>query len=179
MGAISTLEVKIMQNAKGRRNQKSRIFSGKHILVILICVAFFGVIAGAQKNNNDESREGTTLEDLGVTETQKAELEELWNLKRQKDIQAINDLKTLNRLAKDSLVEDIEIQKTLDEFRTKRKEMQERIEKIEVELVQILPTRAQLHLTLMGVLDNGIPRRIKKAQTHKNTEPAPKPPPEQ
>ncbi len=168
-----------MQNAKGRRNQESRISSGKHILVILICVALFGVIAWAQKNNNDESREGTTLGDLGVTETQKAQLEALWNLKRQKDIQAINDLKTLNRLAKDSLVEDIEIQETLDEFRAKRKEMQERIEEVEEELVQILPTRAQLHLTLMGVLDNGVPRRTKKTQTHKNTDTTPKPPPEQ
>lgn len=168
-----------MQNAKRRRNQESRISYGKHILVILICVALFGVIAWAQKNNNGENREGTTLGDLGVTETQKAQLEELWDLKRQKDIQAINDLKTLNRLAKDSLVEDIEIQKTLDEFRTKRKEMQERIDEVEEELVQVLPTRAQLHLTLMGVLDNGVPRRTKKTQTHKNTDTAPKPPPEQ
>lgn len=168
-----------MQNAKGRRNQESHISYGKHILAILICVALFGVIAWAQKNNNGENREGTTLGDLGVTETQKAQLEELWNLKRQKDIQAINDLKTLNRLAKDSLVEDIEIQKTLDEFRAKRKEMQERIAEVEEELVQILPTRAQLHLTLMGVLDNGVPRRTKKTQTQKNTDTAPKPPPEQ
>ena len=168
-----------MQNAKERRNQESRISYGKHILAILICVALFGVIAWAQKNNNGENREGTTLGDLGVTDAQKAQLEELWDLKRQKDIQAINDLKTLNRLAKDSLVEDIEIQKTLDEFRTKRQEMQERIEEVEEELVQILPTRAQLHLTLMGVLDNGVPRRTKKAQTRKNTDTAPKPSPEQ
>jgi len=57
--------------------------------------------------------------------------------------------------------------------------MEERIEEVEEELVQILPTRAQLHLTLMGVLDNGIPRRIKKAQTRKNTDAAPQQPPEQ
>lgn len=168
-----------MQNAKGRRNPESRISYGKHILAILICVTLFGVIAWAQKNNNGENREGTTLGDLGVTEAQKAQLEELWDLKRQKDIQAINDLKTLNRLAKDSLVEDIEIQKTLDEFRAKRKEMEERIEEVEEELVQILPTRAQLHLTLMGVLDNGVPRRTKKTQTPKNADTAPKLPPEQ
>ena len=168
-----------MQNAKRRRNQESRISYGKHILVILICVALFGVIAWAQKNNNGENREGTTLGDLGVTETQKAQLEELWDLKRQKDIQAINDLKTLNRLAKDSLVEDVEIQKTLDEFRAKRREVQKRIEAVEEELVQMLPTRAQLHLTLMGVLDNGVPRRTKKTQTRKNTDTTPKPPSEQ
>ena len=113
-------------------------------------------------------RRGTTLVDLGVTAAQKAQLEELWDLKRQKDIQSINDLKTLNRLAKDSLVEDIEIQKTLDEFRAKRKQMQGQIEKIEEELVQTLPTRAQLHLTLMGVLDNGI--RAER-RSHKPTRP--------
>ena len=167
-----------MQNAKGRRNQQSHISYGKQIVAILICVALCGVIALAQKSNND-NRKGTTLGDLGVTDAQKAQLEELWDLKRQKDIQAINDLKTLNRLVKDSLVKDTEIQKTLDEFRAKRKELQGRIEEIEEELVQILPTRAQLHLTLMGVLDNGIPRRTKKTQTNKNTDTAPKSPTEQ
>ena len=166
-----------MQDAKGRRNQESRISYGKHILAILICVALFGVIAWAQKSGNEEKK-GITLMDLGVTAAQKVQLEALWDLKRQKDIQAINDLKTLNRLAKDSLVEDAEIQETLDEFRGKRKETQGRIEELEEELVQTLPTRAQLHLTLMGVLDNGIPRRTKKAQTNKNTDETPKPSPE-
>ena len=167
-----------MQNAKGKHNQVSHISYGKQLLAILICIVLFGVIAWAQKNN-DENKKGITLGDLGVTEAQKVRLEELWNLKRQKDIQAINDLKTLNRLVKDSLVEDTEIQKTLDEFRAKRKEMQRRIEGIEEELVQTLPTRAQLHLTLMGVLDNGIPRRTKKAHPDKTTDAAPKPTPKQ
>jgi hypothetical protein len=166
-----------MQNAKGRRNQASDTY-GKHILAILICVALCGVIAWAQKSG-DENKKGITLVDLGVTEAQKIELEELWDLKRQKDIQAINDLKTLNRLAKDSLVEDTEIQETLDEFRAKRKEMRGQIKEIEEELIQTLPTQAQLHLTLMGVLDNGIPRRTRKAQTNKNTDKTPKPPSEQ
>ncbi|MYC74146.1 hypothetical protein F4X10_00030 [Candidatus Poribacteria bacterium] len=166
-----------MQNAKRRRNRKSPIY-GKQILTILISVALCGVIAWAQKSS-DENKKGITLADLGVTEAQKTQLEELWNLKRQKDIQAINDLKTLNRLAKDSLVEDAAIQETLDEFRSKRKEMRGRIAGIEEELIQVLPTRAQLHLTLMGVLDNGIPRRIKKTPTNKNTEEAAKPSPEQ
>ena len=167
-----------MQNTEGRRNRVLHLSYGKQISAILICVVLFGVIAWAQKNN-DENRKGITLGDLGVTEAQKTQLEELWDLKRQKDIQAITDLKTLNRLAKDSLVADIEIQKTLDEFRAKRQKKQGRIEEIEEELVQILPTRAQLHLTLMGVLDNGIPRRTKKPQTNKNTDAAPKPPTEQ
>lgn len=166
-----------MQNAKRRRNQKLPIY-GKQILAILISVALCGVIAWAQKSSH-ENKKGITLVDLGVTEAQKTQLEELWNLKREKDIQALNDLKTLNRLAKDSLVEDAAIQETLDEFRAKRKEMRGRIAGIEEELIQVLPTRAQLHLTLMGVLDNGIPRRTKKASSNKNTDEVPKPPPAQ
>ncbi|RKU20732.1 hypothetical protein C6500_07910 [Candidatus Poribacteria bacterium] len=165
-----------MQSTKRIRNQDSHI-PAKQILAILISVALCGVIAWAQKSN-DESQKGITLVDLGVTEEQKVQLEELWNLKRQKDIQAINDLKTLNRLAKDSLVEDAEIQETLDTFRAKRKEMRGQIEESEEELIQTLPTQAQLHLTLMGVLDNGIPRRTKKAQTNKNTGGTPKRSPE-
>ena len=165
-----------MQNIKQIQKQH-RSIRWKGGLGILMCVALCGVIAWAQKSG-DEEKKGITLADLGVTAAQKVQLEALWDLKRQKDIQAINDLKTLNRLAKDSLVADAEIQETLDEFRAKRKETQERIEAREAELVQTLPTRAQLHLTLMGVLDNGIPRRTKKAQTNKNRGETPKPSPE-
>jgi hypothetical protein len=133
-----------------------------------MCVAFFGVIAWAQKSSN-ESEKGVTLADLGVTEVQQTEIKALWELKRQNQIQAVADLKTLNRLVRDSLAEDAEIQETLDVFRAKRKEMQERIDKIEEGLVQTLPPRAQLHLTVLGVLDNGIPRKMSRTQTSKKT----------
>ena len=141
----------------------------KRALEILICVALFGVIAWAQKSNN-ESEKGVTLADLGVTEAQQNEIKALWELKRQKQIQAVANLKTLNRLVRDSLAEDAEIQETLDEFRMKRKEMQEGIDKIEEGLIQTLPSRAQLHLTVLGVLDNGIPRKMSKSQTSKKTD---------
>ena len=141
----------------------------KRMVGILICVAFCGVIASAQKGGNDNA-EGVTLADLGVTEAQKTELETLWKLKRQKQIQAVEDLKTLNRLAKDTLAEDADIQEILIEFRTKRREAQQKIEEIEEGLLQTLPIRAQLHLTLLGVLDNGIPPRIPKSQTEKKTD---------
>ena len=141
----------------------------KRALGILICVALFGVIAWAQKSNN-ESEKGVTLADLGVTESQQNEIKALWELKRQKQIQAVANLKTLNRLVRDSLAEDAEIQETLDEFRMKRKEMQEGIDKIEEGLIQTLPPRAQLHLTVLGVLDNGIPRKMSKSQTSKKTD---------
>ena len=165
-----------MQNVKRIRNQHRQI-TVKHILGILICVLLCGVIAWAQKN--DENKQGQTLADLGVTEAQQTQLKALWELKRQKRIQAVDDLKTLNRLAKDSLAEAAEIQETLDKFRAKRKEVQEQIEGIEEGLVQTLPTRAQLHLTLLGVLDNGIPRRTAKAQTNKERDETPKSSPEQ
>ncbi len=141
----------------------------KRIVGILICVAFCGVIAWAQKGSDDNA-EGITLADLGVTAAQKTELETLWKLKRQKQIQAVEDLKTLNRLAKDTLAEETEIQETLIGFRTKRKEAAQKIEEIEAGLLQTLPIRAQLHLTLLGVLDNGIPPRVPKAQTEKKTD---------
>ena len=141
----------------------------KRTVGILICVAFCGVIAWAQKGSDDNA-EGITLADLGVTAVQKTELETLWKLKRQKQIQAVEDLKTLNRLAKDTLAEETEIQETLIGFRTKRKEAAQKIEEIEAGLLQTLPIRAQLHLTLLGVLDNGIPPRVPKAQTEKKTD---------
>lgn len=138
---------------------------GKQVVAVLIGIVLCGVIAWGQKGEDTEAKEGTTLEDLGVTAAQKASLETLWDLKRKKDIQAIDDLKTLNRLAKDTLAADAEIQETLDAFRAKRQEMQKQIGDLEAELVQALPTRAQLHLTLMGVLENGVPRRPKRSQT--------------
>ena len=165
-----------MQKLKGMRNQRRHTW-GKHIAGILICVSLCGVIAWAQKNSS-ENKQGQTLADLGVTEAQQTQLKALWELKRQKQIQAVDDLKTLNRLAKDSLAEDPEIQETLNKFRAKRKEIQEQIEGIEDGLIQTLPTRAQLHLTLLGVLDNGIPRRTTKAQSDKKRDETSKPSPE-
>ena len=157
-----------MRNDKRVRKLSAHVWI-KRIVGILICIAFFGVIASAQKGSDDNA-EGVTLADLGVTEAQRTELETLWKLKRQKQIQAVEDLKTLNRLAKDTLAEETDIQKTLREFRTKRKAAQQKIEKIEEGLLQTLPIRAQLHLTLLGVLDNGIPPRIPKARTEKKTD---------
>lgn len=129
---------------------------------ILAMLAACGVIAWAQKNSSTEK--GTTLADLGVTEEQKTQIKAMWELKRQKQIQASKSLHILNRLAKDSLVEDATIQKTLAQMRAKRKETQQQIEQAEEALTETLPPRAQLHLTLLGVLDNGLPRRIAPQQ---------------
>lgn len=152
----------------GQIERKHRYALWKRALAILMCVALFGVIAWAQKNSN-ENQKGVTLADLGVTEAQKTQIEALWELKRQKQIEAVANLKTLNRLVRDSLVEDTEIQETLDEFRVKRQEMQKRIDEVEEEVIQTLLPRAQLHLTVLGVLDNGIPRKISRSQTGKKT----------
>ena len=160
-----------MQDSKRIRKGHALIWV-KRIVGILICIALCGVIGWAQKGDqtNEQAR---TWADLGVTAAHQTQLEALWELKRQKEIQAVKDLKTLNRFAKDSLVEDAEIQKTLNKFRVKREEAQEQIEKLEEELLQTLPTQAQLHLTLLGILDNGVPRRITKSQTSKKTDETP------
>ena len=152
---------------QGRRRHRSTGWKGG--LGILMCVALFGVIAWAQKNNN-ENQKGVTLADLGVTAAQKTQIEALWELKRQRQIQAVADLKTLNRLLRDSLAADAEIQEKLDAFRVKRQEMQAQIDETEAGLIQTLPTRAQLHLTVLGVLDNGIPRKMTRSQSDKKTD---------
>ena len=157
-----------MQDSKRIRKRHSLIWV-RRTVGLLICVALCGVIGWAQKSEN-KNEQARTWADLGVTPAHQTQLEALWELKRQKEIQAVKDLKTLNRFAKDSLVEDAEIQETLDAFRAKRKASQKQIEKIEAELLQTLPTQAQLHLTLFGILDNGVPRRITKSQTSKKTE---------
>ena len=144
----------------------------KHTVWILICAALCTLIASAQKSEN-KNEQARTWADLGVTPTHQTQLEELWELKRQKEIQSVKDLKILNRFVKDSLVKDAEIQETLDAFRAKRKAAQEQIEKLEEELLQNLPTQAQLHLTLFGILDNGVPRRITKSQNSKKTDATP------
>ena len=144
----------------------------KRTVGIVICVALFGVIAWAQKaeNKNEQAR---TWADLGVTPEHQTQLKALWELKRQKEIQAVKNLKTLNRFSKDSLVTDAEIQETLDEFRAKRKETEVKIDKAEEALIEILPTQAQLHLTLLGILDNGVPRKTTKPQTRKKPDETP------
>ena len=167
---------KIMHDVGQKREQHRHIW--KYVLGILMCVAIFGVIAWAQKSSN-ESEKGVTLADLGVTAAQQTEIKALWELKRQKQIQAVADLKTLNRLVRDSLANDTEIQETLDVFRMKRKEMQERIDEVEEGLIQTLPPRAQLHLTVLGVLNNGIPRKMSKSQASKKTDGNSTPSPEQ
>ena len=140
----------------------------KRTIQILGCVVLCSIFAWAQK---DEGlvKEGLTLTDLGVTAEQKTQIEAMWKLKRQKHLEAVKDLKTLNRLVKDSLIGDEEIRKTLEKFRTKRKELQKQIDKAEKEIIEVLSPRAQLHLTVLGVLDNGLPRRIVKTQSDKAT----------
>ncbi len=151
-----------------KNGQRSRHIWIKRTVGILICVALFGVIAWAQKGEH-KNEQARTWADLGVTPEHQTQLKALWALKRQKEIQAVKDLKTLNRFAKDSLATDAEIQDTLEKFRVKRKETQGKIDKAEEALIEILPTQAQLHLTLLGILDNGVPRKITKPQTNKKT----------
>ncbi len=135
-------------------------------LQICGCVVLFSILAWSQ-NNEEPVKEGITLADLGVTVEQKTQIDAMWKLKRQKHAQSVKDLKTFNRLVKDSLIGDKEIQETLKKVRTKRKAMQIQIDKAEEALIKTLSPRAQLHLTILGILDNGLPRRIVKNQEDK------------
>ncbi len=138
----------------------------KRTVQICGCVMLCCVFAVAQKNE-DPAKEGITLADLGVTPEQKTQIDAMWKLKRQKHTQAVKDLKTLNRFVKDSLIDEKEIQETLKKFRTKRKGMQDQIDKAEEALIKTLSPRAQLHLTVLGILDNGLPRRTMRTQADK------------
>lgn len=138
----------------------------KRTMQICGCVMFCCVFALAQKNE-DTVKEGITLADLGVTPEQKTQINAMWKLKRQMHIQAVKDLKTLNRYVKDALISEKEIKETLKKFRTKRKKMHDEIDKAEEALIKTLSPRAQLHLTVLGILDNGLPRRMTRTQADK------------
>ena len=138
----------------------------KRAVQIFGCVVLCCVFAVAQQNENT-AKKGITLADLGITPEQKTQIDAMWKLKRQKHIQAAKDLKTLNRFVKDSLISEKEIQETLKKFRTKRKEMQDAVNKAEEALIETLSPRAQLHLTVLGILDNGLPRRTSRTQADK------------
>ena len=72
-----------------------------YTLVFLIFATIFGFVAWGQKAEKRVEDGGLTLADLGVTEEQKGEIKALWELKRQKQVQALEDLRILNRLARD------------------------------------------------------------------------------
>ena len=119
----------------------------------------FGLMAQAQKDDA-AAEDNVTLAKLGVTEAQKTQVKALWELKRQAHIQSINDLKILNRLARDKVASEDKIGETLTKLRQQRLTQKQEIQSAEEALIETLPVRAQLHLTILGVLDNGLTRRI-------------------
>ena len=129
-------------------------------LFLLIFTASVGVFAWAQKTEDAPEERGVTLADLGVTEAQKSQIKSLWELKRQRQMQAIENLRALNRLVKETTASDDEISEALITFRQMRTEQEEKIQKVEDELIKTLPPRAQLHLTILGVLENGLTHRF-------------------
>ena len=137
-----------------------------YLIPILGCIALCSIFAWAQKNSETEKGR-ISLADIGVTPEQKTQIDAMWKLKLQKHRQAVKDLKTLNRYVKDTLMSEKEIRETLERFRAKRKEMQNQIDQAEDAIIKSLTPRAQLHLTVFGILDNGLPRRTTKTQTDK------------
>ena len=134
------------------------------VLALLIFAAFFGFVTWAQKTEEGTKKEGVTLEALGVTAEQKERIKALWEFKRQSHRQAIENLKPLNRLAKDRLTSDEEIREILKKFHQQRLAQEQKVKIAEENLIKSLPPRAQLHLTILGVLDNGLtPRHFSAA----------------
>ena len=135
------------------------------VFALLIFVTFFGLVTWAQKTENATKDEGVTLASLGVTAEQKAQIKALWALKRQTHLQAIDNLRPLNRLAKDKIASDDQVREVLEKFRQERIAQERKVEMAEENLIKSLPPRAQLHLTVLGVLDNGLMPR------HRSTAP--------
>jgi Spy/CpxP family protein refolding chaperone len=152
---------KILDSTPQPLEMKMKKYCLSLVLALLVLITLLGFFAQAQKRNNKEATnaDGITLTDLGVTDAQKAKLKALWELKRQKHRQSIKDLRTLNRLAKDSVASTTEIRETLDKFRRARRKQAQDIEVAEDALIKTLPPRAQLHLTILGILDNGLTSR--------------------
>ena len=132
-------------------------------LALFIIATFFGFVTWAQKTEDGTKKEGVTLEALGVTAEQKERIKALWEFKRQSYRQAIENLKPLNRLAKDKLTSDEEVREILKKFHQQRLAQEQKVKIAEENLLKSLPPRAQLHLTLLGVLDNGLPPRFSAA----------------
>lgn len=133
----------------------------------MVCsLAVFAIVFGLMAQKDDAATEGNvTLAELGVTEDQKTQVKALWELKRRAHIQALNDLKILNRLARDKVASDDKIGATLKELRQRRLKLKQGIHSAEDALIKTLPIRAQLHLTILGVLDNGLTRRIGRGRS--------------
>lgn len=131
------------------------------ILVLLISATFFGFVTSAQKTESGTKEEGVTLAALGVSAEQKAQIKALWALKRQSHLQAIENLRSLNRLAKDKMASDDQVREVLKKFHQERIARERKVETAEESLIKSLPPHAQLHLTVLGVLDNGLmPRHL-------------------
>ena len=129
----------------------------------------FGLMAQVRKDDA-AAEDNITLAKLGVTETQKTQVKALWELKRQAHIQALSDLKILNRLARDKVASEDKISVTLQKLRQGRLTRKQEIQSAEEALIETLPVRAQLHLTILGVLDNGLTRRIGRGRTREGGE---------
>ena len=134
------------------------------VLALLVFAIFFGFVTGAQKTEDGAQKEGVTLEALGVTVEQKEQIKALWELKRQTHRQTIENLKLLNRLAKDKMASDEGVGEVLKKFRQQHLAQAQKVKIAEENLIKSLPPRAQLHLTILGVLDNGLtPRHFSTA----------------
>ena len=137
------------------------------VLALLVFAIFFGFVTWAQKTEDGTKKEGVTAE-------QKAQIKALWELKRQRHRQAIENLRPLNRLAKDKMASDDQVREVLKKFRQQHLAQEQKVKIAEEDLIKSLPPRAQLHMTILGVLDNGLaPRHFSTAPKREDNTPKP------
>lgn len=97
------------------------------------------------------------LDGLKLTEDQRKAVMELVNVKLEARRKAREELRELRRLARDRNASEEEIRRALTEFRGKRLQERKRMLDMEEKLIEGLPARAALQLTVIGVLENGLP----------------------
>ncbi|RKY05362.1 hypothetical protein DRP77_01195 [Candidatus Poribacteria bacterium] len=97
------------------------------------------------------------LDRLKLTEDQKKAVMELVNAKLEASRKAREEVRELRRLARDRSAPEEELRKALMEFRKRRLQERKRILDMEEKLIEGLPARAALQLTVIGVLENGLP----------------------
>ena len=111
------------------------------LLSLTALAIVFGLVAQAQKDDA-AAENSVTLAKLGVSEDQKTQIKALWELKRQAHIQALKDLKILNRLARDEVASEDKIGETLQRLRKRRLTTKRKIRSAEESLIETLPVRA-------------------------------------
>lgn len=97
------------------------------------------------------------LNRLKLTEDQRKTVMELVNAKLEAGRKAREEVRELRRLIRDRNASEEELRKALMDFRRRRAQDRDKILNMEERLIKSLTARAALQLTVIGVLENGLP----------------------